>query len=127
MASCSTTSTAANGSAQNPFVLTKGLTFTVITRVNRADGLGAFDLTGYTGRAQMRKLVSDIGTPVATFTVTNSATVTGRADAVIGATESPAIPTGTYVFDIEFENDLDADDVIFGGRGYITVIDGVTK
>lgn len=92
--------------------------------------LGAFvSLTGYTGRAQLRRIATDIGTPVATFVVTVVNPVGPRPQFTVslGATGTAAIQPGTYVFDVEFVNDLDADDVLFGGEGQILVTPEVTK
>lgn len=130
MTACTTlaASSAADGSAKNPYVLTTGITFNLVNRIKRADG-SPFDLNSpsRTGRAEMRVHNVDVGTPVATFTVTNSVTETGRADVELGATASENIAESLYVFDVEYENDIDATDVIPGGGGFIRVVVGVTK
>lgn len=131
MALCSTTpDDQPKGSAQNPFVLKKGITFTIISRVKKPDG-SPFDISTYTPRAELRKQRTDVGTPVATFTVTLHPTETGRADAEIGAAASEAnanlVNGDTYIFDIEYEHPTDPQQVVPGGEGYVLVVDGVTK
>lgn len=131
MALCSTNADEqAKGSAANPFILKRGITFTVVSRVSKVDG-SPFDLTGYTPRGELRKQRTDVGTPVATFVVTLHATETGRADAVIGAAASGSnaslVDGETYIFDIEFEHPTDPEQVVSGGEGFVRVVDGVTK
>lgn len=126
-----------DGSPENPFIMKTGLQFVLVTRVKKApeDGGGPFPLNGetggatYTGRSEMRKQADSTGAPVATFEVTNSTTEQGRADVTLGATTTATILVGDYVFDIEFENNLDPDVVIPGSPGtlHIRVVSGVTK
>lgn len=116
------------GSAENPWVFVTGIRWPLITRVRRADG-SPFSLTGKTGRSEIRRNPEDAGPPVATWTVTNHPTEAGRADLSIGATVTALIAPGKYVFDVEFEDDLDPDDVVKGSDGiqYMIVRPGVTK
>lgn len=117
MACITTTSTdAPRGSSQNPFCIRQGKQFCLVVTVTKANG-SPFDLTGYTGRAQLRKQVADQGPPVATFTVTNDPTILNKATVKLGATITETLLVGKYVFDVEFENDVDPDDVIDGSNG----------
>ena len=131
MALCSTTTDdTSDGSANNPFILKKGITFNIVNRVEKPVGT-PFNLTGWTGRAELRRQNTDVGTPVATFTVTIHPTQTGRADARIGAVQSAtntALKNGElYVFDIEYEHPTDPEEVISGGEAFVQVREGVTK
>ena len=134
MSSCNTTtpaSTAAPGDESRPLVMTTGQTFRFITRIKKsaANGGGPFSLTGWTGRSQMRKSADDVGAPIATLSVTNHATETGRADVTLSALLTTAIPVGKYVLDVEFEDDLDPTEVMPGTPGirHVLVRAGVTK
>lgn len=122
-----------DGSSAAPFILKKGRWFGVLVTVRTSTG-ATQDLTDYTGRAQMRRLVADVGTPVATFTVTkrNQTLYRGKADVTLGADVSetgadPEIPVGDYVADVEFENDADPGDVIASDVFYVRVTGEVTK
>ena len=133
MSSCSTLSNAATpkGTANNPFLMTQGITFRLKNRVFKSsdDGGGPFDLSGFTGRSQMRDDVAGTGTPVADFTVTITAT-TGLAEVVLDASLSLNILTGLYFFDIEYIEGADPENIISGTGGvflHIQVLAGVTK
>lgn len=133
MSACSTlsTSTAEKGSASNPFILTQGITFRLKNQVNKSieDGGGPFDLTGFTGRSQMRLGPEDVSTPVAEFTVSIPTPTNGLGLLTLGATLSTSIAPGLYVFDIEYVDGGDPNNIISGTGGikYIQVIAGVTK
>jgi len=115
------------GSPENPHKITAGITFRVNVKVKTSTG-APFNLTGWTGRSQLRKLAQDTGDPVATFRVTVTDAVGGVAEVWLGATESLTIPAGNYVFDVEFEKDIDPDEVIPGsGLQHACVVPGVTK
>lgn len=122
------TTDAPRGSTENPFCMRQGKRFAITVSVLRANR-SPFNLTGYTGRAQLRKQASDLGAPVATFTVTNDPLITNKALVELGATITPTILVGFYVFDVEFENDTDPDDVVDGSNGVqnIEVKGEVTK
>lgn len=128
MATTTTTTTATKGTRENPFILRQGNLFSLTIRVKKADG-SAFDLTGFAGRSQMRKLPADPDPPVAVFTVSITSPTQGLATLTLGATLSafPLIAAGLYVFDVEFENTTDPDDVVHGGSGFINVIQEVTR
>jgi len=135
MSACSTLNVTQTpkGSQSNPFLMTQGITFRLKNRVFKSvqDGSGPFDLTGFTGRSQMRQGPTDQGTPVATFTVSVVAPATGGvAEVVLDASLSVPIDPGTYVFDIEYVDGLDPENIISGTSGrflYIQVLPGVTK
>lgn len=133
MSACSTLNTAATpkGTASNPFKMTQGITFRLKNRVFKSaeDGGGPFDLSGFTGRSQMREDPADQGTAVADFTVTITAT-TGLAEVVLDASLSLNILTGIYVFDIEYVEGANPENIISGTGGvflHIQVLAGVTK
>lgn len=119
------------GSSDNPLPVTSGLEFTFSVMINKSanNGGGPFDLTGWTGRGEVRRLVEETGTPVATFTVVNSATTTGKATVSLTAPQTLAIPKDRYVFDVEFINDINPNRVIPGTDGiqHMCVNLGVTK
>lgn len=121
------------GTQRDPFILRRGNNFRVRTTMNNPQTGGRVDLTGRTGRAQLRRLATDQGPAVATFVVTTVSPATlGQADITLSGGASTLIPgttmpPGLYVMDIEFVNDLDAADVIFGGEAWVRVVEGVTK
>lgn len=119
---------APRGSTENPFPMLQGKRFAFTTKVLKANG-SPFPLTGFTGRAQMRKQTSDLGAPIATFVVTNDPVITNKALVELGATTTQTILIGRYVFDVEFEEDIDPENVIDGSNGvqHIEVIGEVTK
>jgi len=135
MSACSTLNTTdlIKGSQGRPFLMTQGIRFRLKNRVFKspADGGGPFDLTGFTGRSQMRVDPSDQGPPIATFTVTVLVPGTnGVADVVLDPSDNANIETGIYVFDIEYIDGLDPENIISGTSGrflYIQVLPGVTK
>ena len=126
------------GTQADPFILKKGKNFGILTTVKNTNGSG-FDLTNYTGRAQMRRLATDTGPPVATFTVTNrnQTTERGKADITLPPTTSqtggngvdPDIAPGEYVADVEFEETAgpDPDDVVGSAVFHVRVLAEVTK
>lgn len=127
MATTTTTTTAQKGTRENPFILRQGNKFSLKVAVKKAD-LGAFDLTNYAGRSHMRLSGADPDPPVATFTVSILSATAGTAEVTLGATlsEHPLIAPDLYVFDIEFANTGDLDDVVHGGSGFIRVLQEVT-
>ncbi len=134
MSACSTlnTATTPKGSESNPFRMTQGITFRLKNKVfkSSADGGGPFDLSGYTGRSPMRVDPQSTGPAVADFTVTISGTTTGLAEISLDASLSVPIEPGTYVFDIEYIEIADPENIISGTGGvfqYIQVLPGVTK
>lgn len=133
MSACSTLNTAATpkGTQSNPFLMTQGITFRLKNRVFKSaeNGGGPFDLSGFTGRSQMRVDPTDQGAPIADFAVTITAT-TGLAEVVLDASLSLNILTGIYVFDIEYIDGGNPENIISGTGGvlqYIRVLPGVTK
>jgi hypothetical protein len=124
---------APKGSAENPFLLTQGITFRLTNKVKKSaeKGGGPFDLTGFTGRSQMREDPESVGSPVADLTVTIlSPETSGCAEVSLDPSISVNILPGTYVFDIEYIDGLDPENIISGTGGtfrYIQVIPGVTK
>ena len=128
---CSTTTAAEDqpkGSAANPHVFKSGLTWNLLARLKKADG-SPFDLTGYTGRSEIRVNPEGAGPPVATWTVVINTTELGRADLELGALTTCKIQPGNYVFDIEYELDSDPNKVLKGSEGtqHMRVEPGVTK
>ncbi len=133
MSACSTlnTATTPKGTAGNPFLMTQGITFRLKNRVfkSAADGGGPFDLSGFTGRSQMREVAEDTGAALADFTVTITST-TGLAEITLNASLSVSIVPGSYVFDIEYVEIANPENIISGTGGvfqHIRVLAGVTK
>lgn len=135
---CGTTTPPAtpDGSAAAPFILKKGRTFLLVTTVTLNGSTVDLLSPARTGRAQLRRLPTDLGTPVATFTVTirnpQTGSSRGRADVRLGADVSatgaaPAIVPGDYVMDVEFVNDVDASDVIASDVMHVRVVPEVTQ
>lgn len=132
-----TTTTEPDGSAGAPFILKQGRNFDLVVTVRSRAGGPTVDLLtpARTGRAQLRRQPGDLGTPVATFSVTIRTPQTGsdrgRADVhldadVSEATADPLIAPGLYVADVEFVNDVDAGDVLATDVFYIRVLPEVT-
>lgn len=124
----SKTNDAPRGSTENPYPMRQGKRFALTTTVLKANK-SPQPLTGFTGRAQLRKQTSDLGAPIATFVVTNDPVITNKALVELGATTTQTILIGRYVFDVEFEEDIDPENVIDGSNGvqHIEVIGEVTK
>ncbi len=124
---------APKGSAENPFLLTQGITWQITNKVKKSaeKGGGAFDLSGFTGRSQMREDPAGTGPPIAELTVTILVPETsGCATVSLAPSISVNILPGTYVFDIEYIDGLDPENIISGTNGaflYIQVQPGVTK
>ncbi len=124
---------APKGSADNPFLLTQGITFRLTNKVKKSaeKGGGPFDLSGFTGRSQMREDAQGVGTPLADFTVTIAIPETqGCAEVSLDPSISVNIQPGLYVFDIEYVDGLDPENIVSGTGGtikYIQVLPGVTK
>ena len=134
MSACTTlnTVTKPKGTEANPFLMTQGITFRLTNKVfkSQSDGGGPFILSGFTGRSQMRVDALDTGAAVVDFTVTISVTASGIAEVKLDASLSTSIVTGTYVFDIEYIEIADPENIISGTGGvfkYIRVLPGVTK
>lgn len=135
MSACGTlnSSESTKGSASNPFSATKGITFRLKNSIFKSvqDGGGPFDLTGFTGRAQMRQDPEGVGTPVADFIVNVLAPATsGCAEVILLPSVSTPIAPGLYVFDVEYVDGLDAENIISGTNGiaqHIQIVPGVTK
>lgn len=126
--SSGTVSNKADGSIKNPFPIKKGRTWTVVATFTKLKQPVDLDNPTRTGRAHLRRLTTDLGTPLATLVVVkrNQVTERGKADATLGATVSatgaaPDITPGSYVVDIEFEADGDPDDVIATDLIYVEV------
>ncbi len=133
MSACSTLNPtdAKKGSAENPFSMTQGIKFTLKNTVTRslANGGGPFDLTGFTGRSQMRVDPLDRGTPIADFTVTITSATEGKAEITLDASLSVNFEPQLYVFDIEYIEGADPENIISGTNGvlYIQVLPAVTQ
>ena len=133
-----TTNTDPDGSADAPFILKQGRNFALVVTARARPGGPTVDLLSpaRTGRAQLRSQASDVGTPIATLTVTIRSPQTGadrgRADVTLDASTSEATATtviapGLYVADVEFVNDSDAGDVLATDVFHVRVVPEVTK
>lgn len=113
--------------------LDQGATFSRTFEVTNSDGT-AFDLTGYTFQAQLRKKPLDTGTPVATFTCalgspTNlvSITLTNLITDAIPVAANAKDPTATARFYYDLEITSPGGVVTRLVEGYIDVSPQVTK
>lgn len=124
---------APKGTADNPFTMTQGITWRIINTIRKSseNGGGPFDLTGFTGRSQMRTDPEGTGPAIADLTVTIlSPETNGKAEISLAPSISVGILPGLYVFDIEYIDGLDPENIISGTGGtprYIQVLPGVTK
>lgn len=104
----------------------------VLEATYTSDGTTPINLTGYSGRGQVRATATSA--PVASFTVTIPTPATGVVRAVIEADDTAAIPTDganysktkVYYYDIELYTTDDAD-VIRLLNGKATVSPEITK
>lgn len=135
MSACSTLNATdqPKGSANNPFQLTQGITFRLLNKVKKSleNGGGPFNLTGFTGRSQLRQDPEGVGTPVADFTVSIlSPGTAGCAEVVLDPSISINIEPAVYVFDIEYVDGLDPENIVSGTNKeilHLQVNPGVTK
>jgi hypothetical protein len=90
--------------ARLPLIIEQGATWKHALIVR--DGATPRDLTGYTARMQIRKVVTSADV-LAELTVANSGiTITaaqGRIDLVLSATATAGLPSGPSVYDFELE------------------------
>lgn len=90
-------------------IMEQGTTFdnTVYPPFAIKDSTGAIlDLTNYTARSNMRKKFSDVSA-TASFTCTKTV-LTGLIQLSMTATQTAAIPSGSYFYDIEIYTSADA-------------------
>ena len=103
-------------------VIDQGTTFTLTVNVSDANN-NSLNLTGYTLRSQMRKSYAT-NTFVA-FTVTSEAPISGDLTISLTGSQTSAIKSGRYVYDIEIV-DLE-ENVTRVLEGIITVTPEVTR
>jgi hypothetical protein len=104
------------------FTLEQGSTFS--RRLTVQENNSALDLTGYTGRMQMRS-THDSDTIILSFTVTVSDASSGQLTTTASATTTASITPGIYVYDLEIESS--ASTVTRLMQGNITVTPEVTR
>jgi hypothetical protein len=95
----------------------QGTTFSTSVLVTNDDG-SAFDLTGYTVAAQIRKSYSS-----STATVADPSTA-GQINLSLTATQTGTLEEGRYVYDVEVTSGVTVTRVI---EGLVTVSPQVTK
>lgn len=101
----------------------QGTTFTITISV--ADNTGSVrNLTGYTGRAQLKR--SYYTNSNTAFTVTIDNPTEGEINLSLSDTQTSALKAGRYVYDLELENDStgDVERVL---EGIVTIYPEVTK
>ncbi len=104
------------------FTIEQGTTFTTTVTVKQATGV-AFNLTGYTPRAQMRK--SFYSTSKTDFTAAvEGAAANGQVTLSLTATQTAALTDGRYVYDIEIDNGTTVYRVL---EGMVTITPNVTR
>jgi hypothetical protein len=104
------------------FTLDQGSTFS--RQLTVEDNNTAMDLSGYTGRMQMRS-THDSSTIALSFTVTIANAAQGKLNITASATSTAALTQGIYVYDLEIESS--AGTVTRLMEGNITVTPEVTR
>lgn len=104
------------------FILEQGATFS--RRLTVQENNSALDLTGYTGRAQMRS-THDSDSIALSFTVAISDATNGILSMSASATSTASLTPGQYVYDVEIESS--AGSVTRLLQGTVTVNPEVTK
>ena len=104
------------------FTLEQGSTFR--RRLTVQENNSALNLTGYSGRMQMRS-THDSDTIILSFTVIVSNASAGQLTATASATTTASITPGIYVYDLEIESS--AGTVTRLMQGNITVTPEVTR
>jgi len=104
------------------FTLDQGSTFS--RQLTVEDNNTAMDLSGYTGRMQMRS-THDSDTIALSFTVTVANAAQGKLNISASATSTASITEGIYVYDLEIESS--AGTVTRLMEGNITVTPEVTR
>lgn len=100
----------------------QGTTFSTSVLVTNDDGT-AFDLTGYTAAAQIRKSYSS--STAVDFTASIAEPVTaGQINLSLTATQTGTLEEGRYVYDVEVTSGVTVTRVI---EGLVTVSPQVTK
>lgn len=101
----------------------QGSNFSASIQVNLDSG-SARDLTGYTGRSQLRR--SYFSTSNVTFAVTISSPVTGEIVISLPSSQTANLKYGRYVYDVELVEDSSGN-VERILEGIVTVYPEVTK
>lgn len=104
------------------FILEQGATFS--RRLTVEENNSALNLTGYTGRAQMRS-THDSSSIALSFTVAVSDATNGILSMSASATSTAGLTPGQYVYDVEIESS--AGTVTRLLEGTVTVNPEVTK
>lgn len=111
-----TTTGEPDGSDANPFIAKQGRTFKLRATARDLETGNTIDLTNpqRTGRSHMRRYPTATGPPDAILSVAllDQTTKRGQADVTLGATAVADLIPGQYSLDVEFENDIDPNDVI---------------
>lgn len=89
--------------AKHNLTIDQGSTFKRALTIKSGDTGAAIDITGSTISGQIRESV-DSETIIAEFTGTVTTPVSGQCEVSLTATQTTAIPSGTYVYDIEWED-----------------------
>jgi hypothetical protein len=94
----------------------QGATFALNLTLQDADG-DPFDLTGYTGRAQLRVRYSD-ASPLVSFTVTvpqvGTLATEGKLSVGLTATQTANLPPRALVYDLELVKNADVIRILQG-------------
>ena len=104
------------------FTLEQGSTFR--RRLTVQENNSALNLTGYSGRMQMRS-THDSDTIILSFTVIVSNASAGQLTATASATTTASITPGIYVYDLEIESSTGTVTRLM--QGNITVTPEVTR
>ena len=109
-----------NNNVKN-IVVDQGTTYSSTISVKQSDGTTAKDLTGYTSTAQLRK--SYDSTTSTAFTIAQ-VDATGVITISLTATETAALKSGRYVYDVESAS---GSETLRVQEGILTVTPQVTK
>lgn len=108
--------------AVNNLAIDQGTTYTVTISVTDNTG-SARDLTGYTGRAQLKR--SYYTNTNTAFTVTIDNPGEGEIDLSLTATQTSGLKAGRYVYDVELVSNTNTVERIV--EGIVTIYPEVTK
>lgn len=103
-------------------VIDQGTDFSATIDVTDLDGETAFNLTGYTVAAQMRKNYAS--SSAITFTTSHNNEL-GQIDLVLSSSQTVDIEPGRYLYDVEMTSP--ANEITRVVEGIVTVTPGMTR
>ena len=103
-------------------VIDQGTDYSTVVNVTDDDGT-PIDLTGYTGRGQIRKHYTSSNS--VSFAVSISSPANGQVTIALTATQTSAIASGRYVYDVEVKSSANVVSRIV--EGIVTITPEVTR